>query len=98
MGENVIINKQFIGRPEYGQGGYVCGVVAGLIGSTAEVTLRHPAPVEKSLRVQRFDEGGVIVLDGDTLISEASPITLDIDVPLPVSLSEAEAASKLFFS
>jgi len=97
MDETVIINKQFTGPPEYGQGGYVCGVVAGLIGSNAEVTLRQPAPVEKSLKVQRFDEGGVAVLDDDTLIAEASSITLDIDVPLPVSLSEAEAASKLFF-
>jgi len=96
MSENVIINKQFMGPPEYGQGGYVCGVVAGLIGSAAEVTLRRPAPLEKPLKVQRFDKGGVAISDGDTLIAEGSPATLDVDVPPPVRFSEAEAASKSY--
>ncbi len=59
MNESVIINKEFRGPPEYGQGGYVSGVVAQLIGDAAEVTLRRPAPLEKLLKVQRLDEGGV---------------------------------------
>ena len=36
MDESVIINKEFMGPPGYGQGGYVCGVVAQLIGDAAE--------------------------------------------------------------
>jgi hypothetical protein len=96
MEESVIINKEFRGPPEYGQGGYVCGVVAQLIGDAAEVTLRGPAPLEKSLKVQRLDEGGVVISDGDSIIAEGSPTTLDIDVPVPVSFEEAVAASKLY--
>jgi len=96
MDESVIINKEFMGPPGYGQGGYVCGVVAQLIGDAAEVTLRGPAPLEKLLKVQHLDEGGVAISDGNTLIAEGSPITFDIDVPAPVSFSEAEAASKFY--
>ena len=96
MDETVIINKEFRGPPEYGQGGYVCGVVAQLIGNAAEVTLRGPAPLEKLLRVQRLDEGGVVISDGDSIIAEGSPTTFDIDVPVPVSFEEAVAASKFY--
>ncbi|MGD8264514.1 MAG: hypothetical protein PVJ22_19275, partial [Desulfobacterales bacterium] len=97
MSENVIINKQFTGPPGYGQGGYICGMVAELVGGAAEVTLRQPAPLEKPLQVQRFDEGDVAISDGDTLIAKGSPVTFDIDVPSPVSFSEAEAASKSYW-
>jgi hypothetical protein len=72
MDESVIINKEFRGPPEYGQGGYVCGVVAQLIGDAAEVTLRGPAPLEKSLKVQRLDEGGVVISDGYSMDSTRS--------------------------
>jgi hypothetical protein len=96
MDETVIINKEFRGPPEYGNGGYVCGVVAQLIGDAAEVTLRGPAPLEKLLKVQRLDEGGVVISDGDSIIAEGSPTTFDIDVPVPVSFEEAAAASKFY--
>jgi hypothetical protein len=42
MREQVIIDPRFRGPPDSGHGGYVCGVVAGLIDGTAEVTLRRP--------------------------------------------------------
>ena len=45
MNQQVIIDPRFRGPPESANGGYVCGIVAGLIGETAEVTLRRPPPI-----------------------------------------------------
>jgi hypothetical protein len=97
MSEQVIIDRRFRGPPESGHGGYVCGVVAGLVGGTAEVTLRRPPPLDRPLEVVRLDGGAVALRDGETVIAEGAPASLDIDVPEPVSFSEAEAASESYF-
>jgi hypothetical protein len=96
MTEHVIINKQFMGPPGYGQGGYTGGVVAGLIGSVAEVTLRRPVPCDTELKVQRTDDGGVALSVGDIVVAQGVPTALDIDMPAPMSYEEAVAASKFF--
>jgi hypothetical protein len=96
MADHVIIRKQFMGPPGYGQGGYTCGVVAELIGGTAEVTLRRPVPCDTELTVQQTDDGGVALSARDTVVAQGVPTVLDIDVPTPVSYEEAVTASKFF--
>ncbi len=96
MSEQVTIDRRFRGPPESGNGGYVCGVVAGLIGGTAEVTLRRPPPLDRPLQVARLDDGGVALRDGETVIAEGAPASLKIDPPAPVSFNEAEEASRSF--
>jgi hypothetical protein len=75
----------------------VCGVVAGLIGGTAEVTLRRPPPLGRPLDVVREDDGRVILRDDETIVAEGSPGTVDIDVPDPVSFAEATEAAKSYW-
>ena len=70
MSEQVTIDRRFRGPPESGHGGYMCGVVAGLVGGTAEVTLRRPPPLDQPLQVTRLDGGGVALRDGETVITE----------------------------
>jgi len=96
MSEQVTIDRRFNGPPESGHGGYVCGVVAGLVGGQAEVTLRRPPPLDRPLDVRRLQSGGVALLDGETVIAEGAPASLDIDVPEPVALPDAEAASRSY--
>ncbi len=96
MSEQVIIDQRFRGPPESGNGGYVCGVVAELIGGTAEVTLRRPPPLDRPLQVARLDNGGVALRDGETVIAEGAPASLEIDPRAPVSFTEAEEASRSF--
>ena len=96
MSEQVTIDRRFRGPPDSGNGGYVCGVVAELIGSTAEVTLRRPPPLDQPLQVARLDDGGVALRDGETVIAEAAPASLEIDVPEPVSFADADVASRSF--
>jgi hypothetical protein len=89
----LIIPARYNGPPESANGGYACGLVAGQLGGTAEVTLRRPPPLAIQLDVVEVD-GGVEVRDGDTLIAEARVAEVSVPVPEPVSSGEAEAASR----
>ena len=46
----MIVPGRFNGPPDSGNGGYTCGLVAGLLGEVAEVTLRLPPPLDRELR------------------------------------------------
>src|SRR5215216_1678864 len=94
MADQVAIARRFKGPPEFGQGGYACGLVAEHIGApVASVSLRKPAPLETPLDV-RLADNTVSLLDpaADT-VAEGGPAELDLDPPLPPSIEEAEAAS-----
>ena len=88
----IVIDERFCGPPASGNGGYVCGLVAALVGPQAEVTLRAPPPLGKPLAVERSGDR-VLLRDGAKLLAEGAPAQVQIDVPAPVSLAEAEAAS-----
>ena len=88
----MIVPGRYNGPPVSANGGYACGLVAGLLGGVAEVTLRVPPPLERELDVVRND-GRVEIRDGETLVAEAEPVELDLDVPAPVSLEAAAEAS-----
>ena len=94
MSEQIVIDRRFRGPPKTANGGYVCGLVAGLIGGTAEVTLRLPPPLDKPLAVRRHDDGRVALLDGESVVAAGIPTTVEIEIPEPVSFSDAEEAAK----
>jgi len=88
------IAERFMGPPGSGQGGYTCGLVAAEIGvPVAEVSLRSPPPLERELAVLRSGDV-VAVMDGETLVAEGRPATLELEVPEPVDVDVATAASK----
>lgn len=102
--ETVTIPRRFNGPPDSANGGYACGVVAGLLhhddrqaevepgrGQIVDVMLRLPPPLETPLRVEREDDR-VTVHDGDDFVAEAGPIDLDLDLPSVVTLEEASSA------
>lgn len=74
----------------------MCGVLGGLVGGTAEVTLRRPPPLDTPLEVVRLDGGAVTLRDSGTVIAEGTPTSLEIDVPEPVSFDEATDAVKSY--
>ncbi len=88
----MIVPARYNGPPDSANGGYACGLVAGLLDGLAEVTLRLPPPLERELEVVRAD-GRVEVRDGGALVAEAEPVELAIDVPPPVSVEAAADAS-----
>jgi hypothetical protein len=91
----MIVSGRFNGPPDSGNGGYTCGLVAGLLGGVVEVTLRLPPPLDRELEVVR-DDGRVELRDGTRLVAEAEPVALDVDVPSPVSVADAERASRSY--
>jgi hypothetical protein len=62
----------------------------------AEVSLRSPPPLERPLAVERA-AGGVELRDGETLVAEGRPAELEAEPPDPVSLEQAEEASRAGF-
>lgn len=63
-----------------------------------EVSLRQPPPLERQLQVRPGDEGGaLLLLDGEVVVAEARPGELELDVPAPPSVADAEAASQQSF-
>lgn len=94
MPETITIAARFHGPPNSGNGGYVCGCLAQFIDGPAEVTLRHPPPLERPLTVEELSEGGIVLKDGETLVAEARSARLALEVPEPPTFAEAQAASQ----
>jgi len=90
--ETLMIDARFNGPDGSANGGYTCGRIAALLGGDAEVTLRSPPPLERPLAVER-DGDGFRILDGETLVAEAVPGSIELDVPDPPSWDEAERAA-----
>ena len=86
---------RFNGPPGSANGGVAAGRLAAYVGATAvEVTLRRPPPLDVDLRVEASG-GTARLFDGNVLVAEAAPATVEADLPEAVSLErarEAEAA------
>lgn len=93
--DDLVIARRFNGPPGSANGGYTCGTVARLLGGgAAEVRLRRPPPLDRSLGWDGFRlvDGEAVVAEG-SLVADAKPPT---DWPQPVSVEAAGAASERF--
>jgi hypothetical protein len=93
MTEQIVIDRRFRGPPNSGNGGYSCGVLGDRFEGVATVTLRRPPPLDTPLSLVEED-GQVRLYDGETLIGEAAPDVLDIDVPVQPTSDGARTASQ----
>jgi hypothetical protein len=82
------IPRRFNGPPDSANGGYACAMVAQLIDGPAEVTLRSPPPLDRTMEAA-VDRGEVILADGETVIASGKPGAVKLEAPSPVSLEEA---------
>ena len=85
--------SRYNGPPDSAHGGITAGRLAAYVGApTVRVTLRRPPPLDVDLRVET--SGGTAALyDGDVLVAEADPSSLELDVGPPVSVEEAAATT-----
>jgi hypothetical protein len=89
-GVEITFPRHYRGPLTSANGGYACGRLAALVDAAeVEVTLRLPPPLDRPLAVRR-DDGGVRLLDGEALVAEASPASVEVEPPEPVSLDDAE--------
>ena len=93
--QQITIDGRYNGPEGSGNGGYTCGLIAGLVDRTVEVTLRRPPPLDRALDVEREGER-LLVRDGDALVAEAVPAKVDVDAPASPSYEEAERASAAY--
>ena len=83
---------RFRGPLTSANGGYACGRLAAFVDAEeVEVTLRLPPPLDRALEVRR-DGNVVALLDGEALVAEARPASVEATPPAPVSLAEAREA------
>ena len=89
------IDRRFCGPPESGNGGYVCGLVAGLADRTVTVRLLMPPPLQTPLQVVRREDGTIEVMHGESVVVRAYPAELNLEAPpAPPTHIEAVAASR----
>jgi hypothetical protein len=94
VAESIVIPERFNGPPGSANGGYTCGLVAkALGGGSAEVSLRSPPPLARPLTVDRV-ASGIELRDGDTLVADGRSAEPELEPPEPVSLEDAQAASR----
>jgi hypothetical protein len=94
--ETVTIASRFRGPPTSGNGGYCCGLVGSRIPGASEVTLRSPPPLDRPLRIDRTSEGGVRLRDGEAIVAEGRPASLELEARPALSFDEATARSVHF--
>jgi hypothetical protein len=103
MSEGFRVAAQFRGPDGSGNGGYVAGRAALLLGDgpgegASEVTLRRPMPLDTTLTVRR-EAGAAAVLDAEgNVVVEAKAAALELEVPPAPSRAEAEAATRWFLA
>jgi hypothetical protein len=90
--EQLTIDGRFNGPAGSANGGYTCGLLAAILGGTAEVTLRRPPPLDRPLDVE-LEGGRVLVRDGDALVAEAVPAEVELEVAEAPTFRDAERAS-----
>src|SRR5439155_757712 len=73
----ITIDKRYCGPPNSGNGGYVCGRLAGQISGGAEVTLLTPPPLDKQLDVVATEGGLWELRDGATVVATGQPASLE---------------------
>ncbi len=98
MTTEVIVTQQFCGPPNSGNGGYVCGLMAGALDGTVTGILRAPVPLNSPLTLSAEDGMARLVARDGTLVAEAQaadPGQLPTMPPAP-GLEAARLAGKEF--
>ena len=96
MAAAIVIHERFRGPDTSGNGGYSCGLIGREIAGPASVSLRVPPPLERTLELHRGDDGKLELRDGDVVVADGGPAELELDVPDPPSIEEAEEAVSRF--
>ena len=94
--DRLTINPRYNGPNSSGNGGWVAGSLASLLGTeSVAVSLRAPAPLAVPMRISWRDDGTLTLVNDGTLIAEAGLAPLELDLPTAPNPDEAEAAGVL---
>lgn len=94
----IVIDRQFRGPPNSGNGGYVCGVLARGLEGPVTAMIRAPVPLDTPLMFETDDTGNRLLGDENVLIGQGAPASqLIADPPVIPTIAEARAASTGYF-
>lgn len=94
----IVIDRQFRGPPNSGNGGYVCGVLARGLEGPVTAMIRAPIPLDMPLTFETGDDGNRMLGDDGALIGQgASTSQLIADPPVTPTLAAARAASADYY-
>jgi hypothetical protein len=94
--DTLTIAARFCGPPATGNGGYIAGRLASYLSGPVEVTLRRPAPLDRTLAVECSEPGAIVLRDGAAVVAEARAAPLTLEPPAAPHLAAAEAAAKSY--
>jgi hypothetical protein len=95
--KSITVARRFCGPANSSNGGYFAGVVASLASETLAVRLLKPPPLETELSVLEREDGAIDVRHGESLVGEAKPSPLSVELPPPPpSYFEAVEASRRY--
>jgi hypothetical protein len=94
--ESVVISRRFRGPPDSANGGYTCGILACKLHGPARVRLNRPPPLDRPLVLRVQADGGVALLDADSVIAEGRATDTHWDVPGAVDFELATQAAGSF--
>lgn len=94
-GDPFRVARRFCGPPQSGNGGYVAGRLAAVLGGPARVRLRRPPPLEESLDVVEEDGRVTLCWKGDVL-AEAWPDAAELEAPDAPEPDRVERAAQAF--
>lgn len=91
------IAARFNGPRTSGNGGWTAGLLAQLLpGGPVSVALRAPVPLDTRLALRQAEAGALQLCAADgSVVAEAAPATLALDLPAWPSVDEAEQAGAL---
>ncbi len=91
----IMIGRRFRGPPLSGNGGYVCGMLAGAAASLLTVRLLRPPPLDQPLEIREDRERSqVFLMNGEEPVASGRPGTCTVTVPEPPSYADALAAAR----
>lgn len=94
----IVIDRQFRGPPNSGNGGYVCGVLARGLEGPVTAMIRAPVPLDTDLTFETGAGGNRLLGDDGALIGQGDPASQLIpDPPMIPTLAAARAASAGYY-
>jgi hypothetical protein len=94
--KTITVARRFCGPANSSNGGYFAGLVAKLASQTLAVRLLRPPPLETEMAILEKEDGVIEVREGETLVGEAKPTALNLQLPTPPSYFEAVEASRRY--
>lgn len=92
MSLDITVNSRFCGPPDSANGGYISGRIGAYFDGPAEITLRIPPPLGVPMKAVWEGDDYLRVMLNDTLVAEAKPAAISLDIPHPPEFEEAQAA------